>query len=652
MDINHKSYTNLYFNASVQNARGFGYDSVHGNTYIADKAGHAIVQILARGGARSSKVIKQLGTVGLPAGIAVDPVGQLIFFTDQGTPQIGVVTPDGNMTGIIITSQLQEPTAIAVNPRDGILFWTDLGGSTRIERSQYNGANRTVLVSTGLVLPYSLTIDLHSNKLYWADAGTGKIESCNFDGSGRNTVLTIAGSDIRGLAFADPFIYYTDNSRSTIMRVNKDGSGNTAFGPPGFNRNLDIHYFKRGTGFSGPTACTNNNGGCAQFCFPQSGNKRVCGCRTGQYIMPGGVKCGTQKPCHALLAPQHGTISPAVCTSGSSYSGTTCTVSCDPGLICATSHDDVLRHGTWSHYSNNLACRNTLPPDLHCPANVTKTTPVGSEMAVISWPSPTVNHPSGHVIISQSIHPPAKFAEGVTTISVTARDSSSLISTCTFSVNIKVRRCPALNPPTNGYLTTVPCPNYQGAQCGLACNTGFGLQLPGQIPVVTCIANTANAPVWSATPNCTAVSCDAVPAPSAGTVYPSSCSSGRQAAGTVCNITCNTGTSLVGGSPRIVCRTSFMNGQPTGLWSGATSVKCLTKSQQDKLGQDNGDNPPNGTAIAVGVVLGILALALVVVGGIMYYRRLQMQAGSRSGRGFNVQSRGNGLTNPMFESTS
>ena len=66
------------------------------------------------------------------------------------------------------------------------LFWSDgTGSDAKIERSDFSGNSRTVLVSSaqGLVSPTTLVVDFSSQKLYWLDSAVEKIGHVNFDGS-------------------------------------------------------------------------------------------------------------------------------------------------------------------------------------------------------------------------------------------------------------------------------------------------------------------------------------------------------------------------------------------------------------------------------------------------------------------------------------
>ena len=76
-----------------------------------------------------------------------------------------------------------------------MMFWTNTAPSgPTIESAWMNGANRSVLVSTRLVFPSSISIDYYMyDRVYWCDYKQNVIESMNPDGSDR-ILITASGN--------------------------------------------------------------------------------------------------------------------------------------------------------------------------------------------------------------------------------------------------------------------------------------------------------------------------------------------------------------------------------------------------------------------------------------------------------------------------
>ena len=101
------------------------------------------------------------------------------------------------------------------------MFWTDWGANPKIERAGLNGNNRITLVNSSIVWPNGLTIDLHDQKLYWADARLDKIEVMNLDGNYRRIVLDKNLQHVFGLTVLGDRLYWTDWTSRAIESCNK-----------------------------------------------------------------------------------------------------------------------------------------------------------------------------------------------------------------------------------------------------------------------------------------------------------------------------------------------------------------------------------------------------------------------------------------------
>jgi len=62
-----------------------------------------------------------------PAGVAVDWIHNLLFWTDAGTRRVEVANLDGSYRYVLASHDLDKPRAIAVHPGQGTVFWTDWG---------------------------------------------------------------------------------------------------------------------------------------------------------------------------------------------------------------------------------------------------------------------------------------------------------------------------------------------------------------------------------------------------------------------------------------------------------------------------------------------------------------------------------------------
>ncbi|NWS38569.1 LRP2 protein, partial [Probosciger aterrimus] len=113
-----------------------------------------------------------------------------LYWTDAGTNRIEVAKLDGRYRKWLIFSLLDQPAAIAVNPKRGLMYWTDWGRQPKIECAWMDGQQRQTLVSEDLGWPTGLSIDyLNNDRIYWSDSKENIIESMRPDGTDRTIVL-------------------------------------------------------------------------------------------------------------------------------------------------------------------------------------------------------------------------------------------------------------------------------------------------------------------------------------------------------------------------------------------------------------------------------------------------------------------------------
>ena len=130
----------------------------------------------------------------------------------------------------LVTSGLVWPSGLALDLDAGKMYWTDQT-TAKIQRANLNGSGVEDLVtrSSGLGNPDGLALDVGAGKMYWTDNATAKIQRANLDGSGVEDLVTSGLSDPgQGLALdAGRRQDVLDGLEGTskIQRANLDGSG-------------------------------------------------------------------------------------------------------------------------------------------------------------------------------------------------------------------------------------------------------------------------------------------------------------------------------------------------------------------------------------------------------------------------------------------
>ncbi|XP_025083702.1 low-density lipoprotein receptor-related protein 5-like isoform X2 [Pomacea canaliculata] len=260
------------------------YDPVEGRVYWTDVEERTIRS--AKDGGSNVRLLRQLGQKAAPHGLSLDSQSRLLIYTDLGEKVFGLITlySKYNYHHIVIDSDIDVPRDIELDKDNGVMYWTDVGVTPKIERANYDGTDRKILVSGFelLDLPVALALDKHGGRLYWADAAAQLIGWTDLEGQSTGVLFRKPGSRFFGMDIYKNDLYVTDwrnNSPQAattyIYRINTDGKTEkkllTAFG-----RLNDIRFYGDETQTKESNACRINKGGCTYICIPTSPNSSKC----------------------------------------------------------------------------------------------------------------------------------------------------------------------------------------------------------------------------------------------------------------------------------------------------------------------------------------------------------------------------------------
>ncbi|XP_055493679.1 LOW QUALITY PROTEIN: low-density lipoprotein receptor-related protein 2a [Leucoraja erinacea] len=218
-----------------------------------------------------------------PDGIAVDWVGKHIYWTDSSTNRIEVAELDGRYRKWLVSSQLQQPAAISVNPKLGLFYWTDWGSEPKIESAWMDGDQRQVLATSDLGWPTGLTIDyLNGDRIYWSDSKENLIESMKPDGSDRIVIINGDLGNPFSLDLFENHLYWTSKENGEVWKQDKFGNGHKI-------KILTVNpwltqariYQENRYDHSVPNRC---KGSCSHLCLLRPGGY-TCACPEGTHFL-------------------------------------------------------------------------------------------------------------------------------------------------------------------------------------------------------------------------------------------------------------------------------------------------------------------------------------------------------------------------------
>lgn len=174
--------------------------------------------------------------------------------------------------------------------------------------------------------------------------------------------------------------------------------------------------------------------------------------------------------CHVLPMIQHGTFH---CSEGVMVDSR-CEYLCHPGYQLEGDRVRICQDGG-SWIGAEPTCADHEPPKIKCPESKVKVAEPGKLTARVSWDRPHTSDTSGKTLDLMRVGPESGsiFAEGIHIIRYRVYDQARNRAACKFTVQVEVRKCPALKPPLHGYLTCSSDKNNYGATCEYHCDSGY-----------------------------------------------------------------------------------------------------------------------------------------------------------------------------------
>ncbi|XP_057682782.1 low-density lipoprotein receptor-related protein 2 [Corythoichthys intestinalis] len=276
-----------------------------------------------------------------PDGIAVDWVGRHLYWADSKLKRLEVAMLDGRYRKHLVKTELGHPSAVAVNPRLGMLYWSDRGEEAKIECSWLDGQKRKVLVGQNMGWPTGLSIDFTNNdRIYWSDSKENRIESVLPSGEDRRTAVFIDLRNPLSVSVFEDHVYWNTQEKGEIFRQDKFGSGTKTklltVGP--WLTQVSIYQQQRYNSINMKNPC---KGTCSHLCLLRPGGY-TCACPEGTDFVT-----GSNTKCDAGFDPPPTMPPPCQCQNGGTcyFDDNKALCKCPPaweGDYCQTSVYDVV----------------------------------------------------------------------------------------------------------------------------------------------------------------------------------------------------------------------------------------------------------------------------------------------------------------------
>lgn len=161
---------------------GIAVDYELGSVFWADVNSNKITRAKLDGSSRVDIV------TGLqdPSAVAVDAQGGKIYWTDTGTDKLQRANLDGSGVQDLVTTGMLNASGLTLDIPTGKIYWSDFHTDV-IRRANLNGTNVETLVT---MQEAPSGIALVGSKMYWSDWANGVILRANLNGTSVETFLT------------------------------------------------------------------------------------------------------------------------------------------------------------------------------------------------------------------------------------------------------------------------------------------------------------------------------------------------------------------------------------------------------------------------------------------------------------------------------
>ncbi|XP_048772894.2 low-density lipoprotein receptor-related protein 1-like isoform X3 [Ostrea edulis] len=252
--------------------------------------------------------IKPIVDIGLATteGLAVDWIGEKIYWVESKLYQIEVAEIDGTNRNTLIAGNMVSPRAIVLDPSVGTLFWTDWDtNNPRIESCSMAGENRHIIFHIRRIVesggwPNGLTIDYYFKRLYWIDARSDSIHTVTYEGHDHRQILQDK-DNIRhpfALTLFGSHVYWTDWGINALVSANKFDGSNVTIIKRTNTQPFDIQVYHPKRQMSSSNPCAENNGNCSHLCLISYNNTVGCVCPHLMELASDGKTC---KPDQSFL---------------------------------------------------------------------------------------------------------------------------------------------------------------------------------------------------------------------------------------------------------------------------------------------------------------------------------------------------------------
>ncbi|XP_064616962.1 low-density lipoprotein receptor-related protein 2-like [Liolophura sinensis] len=209
--------------------------------------------------------------------VVVDWVAGNLMWTDSTKGSIEVARLNGSFHVALSESLDGTPTALAIYPKNGMLFYSTIGDNAGISQCDMSLSGCLPIIS---VVKDCRGIAVDADRLYWTDQELKHIGTANLDGSDPKILITGLESPT-SLAVHGDVLFWLDSATDILHKYSlSEGKAlwNALTGWDSMTGLSLVDWQKYTTVQNG---CSVKNGGCSHLCLARGAHGRACKCPEG-----------------------------------------------------------------------------------------------------------------------------------------------------------------------------------------------------------------------------------------------------------------------------------------------------------------------------------------------------------------------------------
>jgi len=229
-----------------------------------------------------------------PFDLAIDPYGQLLYWTDSVSNSINVYSlRKKTNVGAVFKRDYVYPRSIVLYPEIGRMYFTDGNPKSKsIMRATMGGSDEVVLFHAGS--PRDLAVDKQEQKLFWTDAEMKKIEYGDLTGMNRRTLIEENIVKPVGLVVYKDYVYWIDKDTRNVEKVKKYNDSSRELVQDYVDDLSDIAVVDISTS-TDHHPCYKNN--CTHLCWVEKDGHAQCSCPMDLILNDDNLICGARNKC-------------------------------------------------------------------------------------------------------------------------------------------------------------------------------------------------------------------------------------------------------------------------------------------------------------------------------------------------------------------